>query len=92
MPLAFANATGKSPFGIVARYDHVEPTTSTTGFTTAPPSSNAYHNLIAGVFYDLSQKAQLALDYQESLASDNGESSAPPAQSKGYYAHFVVNF
>jgi hypothetical protein len=91
-PLAFVNETGKSPFGIVARYDHVTPTTSSTGFTTAPASSNAYHNLIAGVFFDLSQKAQIALDYQESLASDNDVSSAPPSQSKGYYAHFVVNF
>ena len=91
-PFAFANASGKSPFGIVARYDHVTPTATTKGFATAPASSNAYHNLIAGVFLDISQKAQLALDYQESLASDNGVSSAPPAQSKGYYAHFVVNF
>jgi hypothetical protein len=91
-PLAFANESGKSPFGIVARYDHVKPSTSSTGFATAPASDNAYHNLIAGVFYDLSQKAQLALDYQESLASDNALSSAPPTQSKGYYAHFVVNF
>lgn len=91
-PLAFVNETGKSPFGIVARYDHVKPSTSSTGFATAPASDNAYHNVIAGVFYDLSQKAQLALDYQESLASDNGVSSAPPSQSKGYYAHFVVNF
>ena len=91
-PLAFANASGKSPLGLVARYDRITPTVRTTGFTTAPSSSNAYHTLIAGVFYDLSQRAQLALDYQESLASDNGVSTAPPAQSKGYYAHFVVNF
>ena len=91
-PLAFANASGKSPLGIVGRYDRVTPTVRTTGFTTPPSSSNAYHTLIAGVFVDISQRAQLALDYQESLASDNGVSSAPPSQSKGYYAHFVVNF
>jgi hypothetical protein len=91
-PLAFANASGKSPFGIVARYDRVSPSTSTTGFATAPSTSNAYHNLIGGVFFDISQKAQIALDYQESLASDNGVSSSPPAQSKTYFAHFVVNF
>jgi hypothetical protein len=91
-PFAFANASGKSPFGVVARYDRVTPTVSTTGFATAPSSSNAYHTLIAGLFYDLSQKAQIALDYQESLASDNGVSNAPPSQGKGYYAHFVVNF
>ena len=91
-PFAFSSESGKSPFGLVGRYDHVKPTVKTTGFTTPPSSSNAYHVLIAGVFYDLSQRAQLALDYQEALASDNGESTAPPGQSKGYYAHFVINF
>jgi hypothetical protein len=91
-PFAFSSASGKSPFGLVGRYDHVKPTLSTTGFATPPSSSNAYHFLVAGLFYDISQKAQLALDYQEALASNNGVSSAPPSQSKGYYAHFVINF
>jgi hypothetical protein len=91
-PFAFANASGKSPFGIVARYDHVSPSTSTTGFATPPSTSNAYHNVIGGVFFDLSQKAQIALDYQESLASSNGSSNTPPAPLHGYFAHFVVNF
>ena len=91
-PLAFATASGRSPFGVVARYDHVKPTVKTNGFASPPAASNGYHNLIAGIFLDISQRAQLALDYQESLASDNGVSSAPPSQSKGYYAHFVVNF
>jgi len=91
-PFAFSNETGKSPFGLVGRYDHVKPTVSSTGFATAPTSSNAYHFLIGGMFYDISQRAQIALDYQEALASDNGLSSAPPGQSKGYYAHFNVNF
>jgi hypothetical protein len=93
-PFAFANASGKSPFGIVARYDAVKPSTSTSGYVApaAPSPDNAYHVIIGGVFYDLSQKAQLALDYQESLASNNGLSLAPPTQSKGYFAHFVVNF
>ncbi|HEV7991890.1 MAG TPA: hypothetical protein VGP25_08700 [Gemmatimonadaceae bacterium] len=91
-PLAFASASGRSPFGIVARYDHVSPSTSTTGFVTPPSTSNAYHNVIGGVFFDLSQKAQIALDYQESLASSNGSSNAPPTPLHGYFAHFVVNF
>jgi hypothetical protein len=92
-PLAFTNGTGKSPFGLVGRYDHVSPSVSTTGFTTAAPSSsNAYHVIIGGLFYDLSQRAQIALDYQEALASNNDVSAAPPNQSKGYYAHFNVNF
>ena len=94
-PFAFTNASGKSPFGLVARYDQVKPTASTDNVLVggvAPPTSNAYHTLIGGLFVDLSQRAQIALDYQESLASNNGVSSAPPAQSKAYFAHFVVNF
>jgi hypothetical protein len=95
-PLAFANATGKSPLGIVARYDHVSPSASTdnlpAGFT-APSTSNSYHNVIGGVFYDLTQKAQVALDYQEALATNNDLSARPfPSQTKGYFAHFNVNF
>lgn len=89
-PLAFAAANHTSPFGVVARYDRVSPTTGSTNLTTV--QSNQYHVFIGGIFWDLSQKAQLALDYQESLASNNGVSVAPPTQSKAYFAHFVVNF
>ena len=91
-PLAFTNGTGRSPFGLVARYDRVSPSTSTTGIAIPPSPSNSYHTLIGGAFYDLNQRAQFALDYQESLASNNGRSNAPPAQSKGYFLHFMVNF
>ncbi len=93
-PLAFANPRGKSRWGAVARYDAVKPTSSATGYVspTAPATSNAYHVLITGLFFDLSQKAQIALDYQESLASNNGTSLSPPIPSKTYFAHFIVNF
>ncbi len=96
-PLAFANATGKSPFGLVGRYDHVSPSTSTDNAPVGalvPSTSNSYHTLIAGLFWDLSQKAQLALDYQEALATSNDLSLTPTPNGalKGYYAHFVVNF
>jgi hypothetical protein len=96
-PLAFVNGTGKSPFGVVARYDRVSPSVgldnAPTGSISASPS-NSYHTLIAGLFWDLSQKAQLALDYQESLATSNDLSLAPTPNGplKGYFAHFVVNF
>jgi hypothetical protein len=96
-PFAFTNGTGKSPFGLVARYDHVSPSTATDNApigSTVPSTSNAYHTLIGGLFFDLSQKAQIALDYQESLATSNDLSLSPTpnGQLKGYYAHFVVNF
>jgi hypothetical protein len=91
-PFAFTNGTGKSPFGIVARYDRVSPSIRTTDVVAPPATSNSYHNVIAGVFYDVNQRAQFALDYQESLATSNDLSAAPPVQSKGYYLHFMVNF
>ena len=91
-PLAFRAANGKSPFGIVARYDRVTPTAESTGIVPVPSSSNSYHTVIAGLFYDLSQKAQLALDYQESLNAPSGTTGSSLTQSKGYYAHFKVDF
>ena len=91
-PFAFTNGTSRSPFGIVARYDRVSPTTNTSGIAAPPSTSNSYHTLIGGAFYDLNQRAQFALDYQESLATNNGASNAPPVQSKGYFFHFMVNF
>jgi hypothetical protein len=96
-PLAFANGTGKSPFGLVGRYDHVSPTASTDNApagAVVPPTSNSYHTLIGGLFWDLSQRAQIALDYQESLATNNDQSftPAPNGAQKAYFAHFVVNF
>lgn len=93
-PFAFTDPAGRSPFGIVARYDRVSPSASSENVATPLASSNSYHNLIAGVFVDLSQRAQITFDYQEALATSNGVSLAPTPgpQSKGYFAHFVVNF
>lgn len=92
-PFAFTNGTGKSPFAVVARYDRVKPTASSDNITPIPASDNAYHVVIAGVSYDLTPRATFALDYQESLASNNGTSNAPTSgQMKGYFAHFNVNF
>jgi hypothetical protein len=98
-PFAFSNASGKSPFGIIARYDRVTPTAETTGIIPVP-SSNVYHYFIGGVFYDLSSKALLALDYQENLNSSGGTFLTPPTsptflplnQTKGYFLHFNVDF
>ena len=89
-PLAFVNGEGKSPYGIVGRYDRVNPTASSSGFVQPTVSSDTYHTLIAGAFADLSSQAQVALDYQEQLTSHGA--SLPPNPTKGYYLHFVVNF
>jgi hypothetical protein len=89
-PLAFQSADGKSPFGIVTRYDRVNPMAKSSGFVQPTVSSDAYHTLIAGVFADISTQSQVTLDYQEQLTSRGG--GLPPNPSKGYYMHFVVTF
>ena len=91
-PFAFTNGTGRSPFGLVGRYDKVSPTVRSSNITPPPASDNSYHILIGGLFYDVNQRAQFALDYQEALASNNLVSASPPLQSKTYYLHFTVNF
>ncbi len=91
-PLAFTNATGRSAVGVVVRYDRVTPTVASRNVLPAPDVSNGYHNFIGGVFWDVSPRAQVALDYQESLAADNGISAPPPVQAKAYFAHLAVNF
>ena len=91
-PLAFTSPTGQSPYGIVGRYDHVSPTAKTVNLVPAPGSTNSYHNLTAGVFYDLNQRAQFALDYQEALTRNNVAPIALPTQAKGYYLHAAVSF
>jgi hypothetical protein len=91
-PFAFSNGTGKSPFAIVARYDRVKPSISSENIVTPLPTENAYHTIIGGVSYDVNPRVTFAADYQESLATNNELSSVPPAQSKGYFAHFSVSF
>lgn len=91
-PGALAHGAGWSPLGVVARYDAVSPTLVSRDVATPTRAENGYHNAILGLTWDLSSRAQLALDYQESLASRNGLSAAPPTPSRGYFGHFVVNF
>ena len=78
---------------MVARYDRVKPTASSDNITPIAPTDNAYHVIIGGVSYDFTPRATFALDYQESLASNNGTSNAPTSgQMKGYFAHLSVAF
>ena len=91
-PLAFSNGTGKSALGIVARYDQVKPVSSSEGLAVAPVTDNSYHFLVGGLSYDVNPRVTFAADYQETLASNNGTSTSPALQSKGYFAHFSVAF
>ncbi|MDB4879744.1 MAG: hypothetical protein JWL60_1190 [Gemmatimonadetes bacterium] len=91
-PFAFTSATGTSPFALLARVDVVRPTARSENLPAPLPEANAYHTLVAGVTYDVNPRVSVAADYQESLASRNGLSGAPPGQSKGLFAHLSVGF
>jgi hypothetical protein len=78
-PFQIANAASTTPLGLVARFDQFKPNTSVDG---------AVNTVIAGVIWDLSKKASLAFDYQESTPQ-NGATAAP---TKMYYLHWVANF
>lgn len=92
-PFAFMNASGKSPFALVARYDRYKPVDNLSDYS--------YHFVLGGLSYDISSRATLALDYQEQLPSSGatlpaqtttGTVGIPSANLKTYFAHFVVNF
>lgn len=78
-PLAFANGAADSPLSLVARYDRVT-TNTRTGWK--------YNVVIGGVVWDLSKKASVSLDYQETTPV----TGAPIAPVKTYFAHFVARF
>lgn len=92
-PLAFVNASRKSPLALIGRADRYKPVTNLDGYT--------YHFLLGGLSYDISSKATLALDYQEQLPpsasvlpalTTTGTVGLPPATLKTFFAHFVINF
>jgi hypothetical protein len=82
-PLALFDTT-YSRFGVVTRYDKVTTNTNTDA---------AYHLFIGGLIFDLSRRASIALDYQETLPDKNtallGGINQP---SKTYFMHVVANF
>jgi hypothetical protein len=78
-PAAWIHQDKPAPFEVVLRYDRVRLNTSTR-------ASNDF--AIAGLFYDLTAKTSVSLDYQTQTPR-NG--SLTPA-SKVLYMHWVANF
>lgn len=78
-PLAIAGGAADSPLSLVARFDRV---------TTNTRSGWKYNVVIGGVVWDLSKKASVSLDYQETTPV----TGAPIAPVKTYFAHFVARF
>jgi len=82
-PAAFVNASRRSRFGLIGRYDDVESDTA---------GDDRYHFLIAGLFFDLNARSALALDYQEQLANSGAPPLPSPGSFRALFAHVVVNF
>ncbi len=78
-PFAMFDNASTSPLSLVARYDRVT-TNTRTGWK--------YNVVIAGVVWDLSKRASVSLDYQETTPV----TGAPIAPVKTYFAHFVARF
>jgi hypothetical protein len=78
-PFEFADAKTQSPFGLIGRIDDFKPN------DTRDPHNRT---LIAGVFWDLTKRATLALDYQ-GLARQSG-STTP--ETKTWYVHWQATF
>jgi hypothetical protein len=78
-PLMFRDAAVVHPLSLMARYDRV---------ITNTDKDARYDVIIAGIIWDLSSKASVSFDYQET----NPVRGAPIATSKTYFAHFVARF
>lgn len=86
-PGEWANPKQKSPFGLLARYDIFKVNTAST---TQPDAENK--TLIAGVFYDLNQRASFSLDYQGVTSSGYVPPAGTPPDAKTIFAHWTVSF
>jgi hypothetical protein len=86
-PGEWADATKKSPLGLVARYDIFKLNTAST---TAPDAE--YKLLILGAFWDLNQKASFSIDYQGQTFSGFVPVASAPPQAKSIFAHWTVSF
>lgn len=71
--------SAQSRLGLVARFDRVITNTVTDA---------SYNLIIAGLTWDFSKRASLALDYQETTPVEG----TPITPVKTYFAHFVARF
>lgn len=81
-PLALFD-TSYSRLGLIARYDKV---------TTNTITDAAYHVFIGGLILDLSRRASLAFDYQETLPDKSTGLGGINQPLKTWFMHLVANF
>ncbi|MDB4876153.1 MAG: hypothetical protein JWM41_2599 [Gemmatimonadetes bacterium] len=99
-PLELFDKTQKSPFSIVARWDHWTPNTdpsssipNAAGYAGTTPAYNFY---VLGASWDVNQRMTFTADYQNqsptNFPTPTGTNVKPTPQATTMFLHFVVNF
>ena len=99
-PIEIFDMSKKSPFSVVARYDHFTPQTdpgsSVPGAVNYAGTTPAYNFWILGASYDVTQRMTLTADWQNQSPTDfpppTGTNVRPTPESSIFFLHFVVNF
>jgi hypothetical protein len=99
-PLEVFNESQKSPFSLVARYDHftpqTDPSSSVPGAANYAGTTPAYNFLVLGASYDLNQRMTLTADWQKqsptNFPAPTGTNVRPTPESNIFFIHYVVNF
>lgn len=94
-PVEWFDASQRSPFSIVARWDHFTPNTSPTSANYVG-TTPAYDYYLLGASYDLTQRMTLTFDYQNQSPTDfptpTGTNVRPTPQQTTIFLHFNVAF
>ena len=99
-PLEIFDMSKKSPFSIIARWDHftpqTDPSSSVPGAANYAGTTPAYNFVVVGASWDVTQRMTLTADYQNQSPTNfpepTGTNVRPTPQSTIYFLHFVVNF
>jgi len=94
-PVEWFDASQRSPFSVVARWDHFTPNTSPSSANYAG-TTPAYNFYVLGVAYDLTQRMTFTADYQNQSPTDfpspTGTNVRPTPPQSTMFLHFNVAF
>ena len=82
-PLAFVNGSGRSPVGLIGRYDRVEANRD---------ADDRYHYFLGGLLIDLNARSAFSLNYQEQLVNSGAPALPSPGLFRALFANVVVSF
>lgn len=99
-PIEIFDPSQKSPFSIIARFDHftpqTDPSSSVPGAANYVGTTPAYNFVILGASWDVNQRITLTADYQNQSPTNfpaaTGTNVRPTPQATTFFLHFVANF